>query len=83
MSTIKERILGAVSVMNDSDAEFVWNLILDNFPRRNSWNDIPETEPDEFDLKMLREAATDPECREFIPENELLKELGLDDGGIE
>ena len=52
MTAIKERILGAVSVMSDADAETVWELIMTNFPKR-TWDDIETVVPDEWDLKML------------------------------
>lgn len=42
-----------------------------------SWEDIPETVPDEIDLQMLKEMDEDPECHEFVSEEEMLKELGI------
>lgn len=69
MTSVKERIIGAVTVMNDSDAEKFWNIILTNFSP--SWDDIEEIEPDEFDLQMLKAIESDPECHDFIPENEI------------
>lgn len=76
MTAIKERILGAVSVMNEADAEVVWELILANFPKR-SWSDIETVEPDEFDKKMLESIKDDPDCSEFVSSEEAMKELGL------
>lgn len=32
MTMIKEKIINAVTVMNDNDAEVVWNLIVKKFP---------------------------------------------------
>lgn len=76
MTAVKERILGAVSVMNEADAEVVWELILANFPKR-SWSDIETVEPDEFDKKMLESIKNDPDCSEFVSSKEAMKELGL------
>lgn len=76
MTAIKERILGAVSVMSDADAEVIWELILDNFPKR-SWDDIETITPDEWDLKMLADIKTNPDCKEFISADETMKELNL------
>lgn len=76
MTAIKERILGAISVMNDDDAEAVWNLIVTNFPKK-SWNDIDEVAPDEWDLQMLHDAETNPDCKEFVSAETAMKELGL------
>ena len=53
MTAIKERILGAISVMSDSDAEDVWAYIITRFPSR-SWDEIEETVPDEWDRAMLQ-----------------------------
>lgn len=36
-----------------------------------SWDDIEEIEPDEFDLQMLKAIESNPECHDFIPENEI------------
>ena len=77
MTAIKERILGAVSVMSDTDAEAVWELIITNFPKRSSWDDIDTVVPDEWDLKMLENAKKDPDCKEFVSSEEAVKELGL------
>lgn len=76
MNALKERILGAVTVMNDSDAEKVWNFVIENLSPK-SWEDIEEVTPDEWDLKMLDDIGKDPDCHEFISQDELLKELDL------
>ena len=76
MTAIKERILGAVTVMNDTEAEAVWKLIIANFPRR-SWADIETVAPDEWDKKMLADIETNPDCKEFVSSDEAMKELGL------
>ena len=76
MSAVKERIFGAISVMNDSDAEKVWNLITDIFPSR-AWDDIEEVDPDETDLEMLRSIASDPDCGSFVSSENVRTEFGL------
>ena len=76
MNAIKERIFGAATVMNDSDAEKVWNFVIENFSQR-SWSDIEEVTPDEWDLKMLKDIDENPDCHEFVSQDELLKELNL------
>lgn len=69
MTAIKERIIGAVTIMNDSDAEKFWNIILEHFTP--SWDNIEEEEPDEFDLQMLKAIESDPECHEFTSEENI------------
>lgn len=74
---IKERIYGAVSIMSKEEASCLWDIITSGFMHR-SWSDIPETAPDEIDLQMLKEIDEDPECHEFVSEEEMLKELGIE-----
>ena len=75
MSAVKERILGAVTVMNENDAQILWNMITQTFSE--SWENIEEIKPDEWDLQMLDEIKENPECREFMSEEDAMKELGL------
>lgn len=76
MSNIKERILGAVTVMSDDDAQIVWEVILEHFAS-NGWDSIKDEQPDEWDLEMLDDISKNPECHEFISAKDLEKELGL------
>ncbi len=76
MSAVKERILGAITVMSDDDAATVWRFILSRFPA-GSWDDIEEVTPDEWDQQMLQDIKNNPDCREFVSRKEALAELGL------
>lgn len=76
MGAIKERIFGAVTIMDDSDVEKVWDFVINNLSPR-SWDDIEEVSPDEWDLKMLDEIDADSYCHKFISQEDLLKELDL------
>lgn len=69
MTAIKEKIIGAVTVMPDSDAEIFWNLIVKKYSP--SWDDIEEEEPDEIDLQMLEAIKNDPDCHEFTKESDI------------
>ena len=66
MNALKERILGAVTVMNSEDTLRLWGIISDEFGDSEADWSIPEKEPDEIDLQMLREIENDPECHEFV-----------------
>jgi len=78
VSITKERIMGAVSLMSEKDAELLWTLIQSKYViSQKTWNDIETVEPDEFDLIMLNEIENNPECHEFLSSDELIKELGL------
>ena len=76
MSNVKERIIGAVTVMSESDATKVWNLILSAFHQKE-WDSIEEEFPDEIDLAMLEEIKHAPDCQEFISSDEVMKILGF------
>ena len=54
MTPVKEKIIGAVTVMADSDAESFWRLIEKKYAP--SWEDIKEEEPDSIDIKCLRQS---------------------------
>ena len=51
MTAIKERIIGAVSIMSDKDAEKVWNLIQSAF----ALGDIENVEPDEDEIAAMKQ----------------------------
>lgn len=69
MTAVKEKIIGAVTVMPDTDAERFWNLIVKKYSP--SWDDIGEEEPDEIDLQMLEAIKNDPDCHEFTKESDI------------
>ena len=73
---LKERIYGAVSIMNKEEVSYLWDIITSGF-MHHSWEDIPEIMPDEIDLQMIKEMEDDPDCHEFVSEEEMLKELGI------
>ena len=73
MTAIKEKIISAVTVMSDDDAEMFWDIISQKFAPA-SWENIEEEEPDEIDLQMLKAIENDPECHEFTKESDILWE---------
>ena len=77
MTAVKERIIGAVSIMSDKDADIFWHIIQKHFTAPDLFANIEEVEPDEVDLMMLKEIENNPDCHEFISQEELLKELNL------
>ena len=42
-----------------------------------TWDNIPEEEPDKWDLKMLKDIESDPECHVFVSSDDAKKLLGL------
>ncbi|MBQ6113179.1 MAG: hypothetical protein IJL10_02835 [Synergistaceae bacterium] len=77
MNAIKERIFGAVTVMDNSSVLKLWEFITNEFAHLADWDSIPEKVPDEIDLQMLAEIEQDKDCHEFIPADEAEKMLGL------
>ena len=68
MSNVKERLLGAITVMNEEEAMRLWEFVLEL--SGNGWDAIEEVEPDEIicdeiDLQLIREAQSDPDCQVF------------------
>lgn len=63
MSKTKERLIGAITVMDDTNAEKLWAYVQDLFS--DPWENIPEVEPDEVDLQMLENIKADPDCYNF------------------
>ena len=78
MNVLKERIFGAITVMNKEDTLRLWRIIKDEFSNDEvSWASIPEEEPDAIDLQMLKEIEENPDCNEFISSQEAKKILGV------
>ncbi len=70
MTAVKERIIGAVSIMSDKDANIFWHIIQKHFKLPDTFADIEKVEPDETDLIMLKEIENNPDCHEFISQEE-------------
>ncbi|MCH5270854.1 MAG: hypothetical protein J1E83_08905 [Lachnospiraceae bacterium] len=75
MSAVKERILGAVTVMSDIEAEKIWDMITKHFSF--DWDSVETVSPDEWDKKMLAEIKEDPDCKSFVSSEEAMKAIGL------
>lgn len=74
MSSVKERLIGAITIMNETDAQSLWDSIQKSYvSKRKSWADIETIEPDSADAQMLKEIEADPECHEFAAPDEALK----------
>ena len=75
MSNVKERILGAITIMSEKDAEKVWELIQATFILNNAEEVVPDSE----ELEALRAYQNgDPEYQPCITHDELMKELGIE-----
>ena len=65
MSIVKERLIGAITVMDEASAARLWEVV-QGFANDDAWNNIEEEEPDEIDLQMIRDIETDPDCKVFV-----------------
>ena len=71
MSVMKERILGAITVMSEEDAERIWEIIKIQF---GFSTDIP-TEEEIKIINAYKENHDD--CQPYITHEDLKKELNL------
>lgn len=74
MLNVKERILGAVTVMSNEDAEKLWDIIQATFALSNA-ESVPPEQDELIALNAYRN--NDPEYRPSISQEDLMKELGL------
>ena len=78
MSVVKERILGALVVMSEEQAQRLWTILEDEFSNKDiAWDDIEEVDPDDTDLKMLNEIKNDPDCNAFVSAESIYERIGL------
>lgn len=63
MSAVKERLIGAITVMSEERAKALWDAIV--------LGSVPTEEADEIDMKMIAEIAADPECSEVASGKEV------------
>jgi len=75
MSETKARLIGAITVMDETNAQKLWDFVKHLYSE-NGWDSIEETEPDEIDLQMIREAQADPDCSSFASDEEVRSALG-------
>ena len=74
VSSVKERIIGAVSIMNDKDAEKVWQLILATFSLAGAEEE--EALPDEIAAIKAYQSG-DPEYQPAYLHEDVIKKLDL------
>ena len=72
MSMIKERILGAITVMSDEDALKIWDIIEIQFG-------FPEAIPTHDEIKIIEAYKNgEDDYQPYISHEDLKKELGLE-----
>ena len=77
MSNIKERIIGAITVLTDDDAEKIWYFLQENFPQK-SWDNIEEIEATEEETQIISDYENGKdEYQPYMSHEDVLKEIGL------
>ena len=71
MSVVKERILGAITVMNEEDAAKIWSIIKSYF----AFSDEMPTEEEKAIIHAYKN--NDADYQPFISHEELKRELGF------
>ena len=74
MTAIKERIIGAITIMTDQDAEKIWNLIQTNF-KLEHLESVPPTDDELYALQEYRNG--NPEYTASFSTDDIMRELGL------
>lgn len=75
MSEVKARLIGAITVMDEAGAQRLWDIVKRLYSS-SGWDAVEETEPDEIDLQMIRDAQADPDCSSFASDAEVRAVLG-------
>lgn len=70
MSAVRERLIGAVEVMDDESIRKLWKIVESNFSTK--WEDISEEEPDDWDNKMIEDIKNNPDCKVFTDEADII-----------
>ena len=61
---MKERLLGAITVMTESEALKLWNIVEQLYS--DDWEAVEEVPPDEIYLQMIHDAQNDSDCHSFL-----------------
>ncbi len=74
MSLIKERIIGAITIMSESDAEKVWKIIMQEFSE--------EVDPSKEELEIIKAYNSgDEKYQPYMSHQDIKKELGIEKSG--
>lgn len=79
MTAIKEKLIGAISIMSDSDAMILWETVQNEYvARKKTWDDIGEVDPTEEEIEILNAYERgDENYQPVMTHEELLKHLDI------
>ncbi len=79
MSAVKERLIGAITIMTENEALLLWEDLKNSYTQRNNLSEVEETEPTEEEIKILDAFENDdPDYAPDTSIEDLKNELGLD-----
>ena len=79
MSAVKERLIGAITIMTENEALLLWEDLKNSYTQRNNLSEVEETEPTEEEIKILNAFENgDPDYTPDTSIEDLKNELGLD-----
>lgn len=79
MTAIKERLIGAITVMNEKDAQRFWHIIQEEFMGNDITSDGIETaEPTDEEIQIITAYENgDERYQPYITHEQVKKELGI------
>ena len=85
MSAMVAEVMRTIEKLDDRSAKAVFDWLGNRFQgnaKPTNWDDIEETEPDELDLEMMQEIENNPDCKKYVPEDEMFARLLANSGKI-
>lgn len=78
MEAVKERIIGAITLMSVDEAMSIWEYIISTHSHRVSLNDLPEVEPTPEEAKIVADYENGVEkYQPYISHEALKQQLNL------
>lgn len=79
MSAVKERLIGAITVMTENEALLLWEDLKNSYTKRSDLTDVDEVEPTDEEIKILDAFENDdPKYAPDTSIEDLKSELGLE-----
>ncbi len=79
MTAIKERLIGAITVMSESDAQKFWHIIQDEFAENSEViNNLEVVEPTEEEVRVIKAYENgDERYQPYMTHEQVKKELEI------
>lgn len=78
MEAVKERLIGAITVMSSEDAAILWDFVTRSHTQRNSLQGLDEEEPSDEEAKIFAAYESgDERYQPGISHQALKEELGF------